>query len=75
MSLPPKPNIPKAEARAFKELRQDLSRVILTAYKGVAMVVLDKQDYTNKDQDLLTQGDTYRPITVQPTNIHKTNIN
>ena len=32
-----KPNITTEEARAFKELRQDKDRVILTAEKGVAM--------------------------------------
>ena len=32
---------------------KDKSRVTLTADKGVAMVVLDRQGYLNKDQDLL----------------------
>ena len=41
--------------KALKELREDKFRVILTADKGVAMAVLDKQDYSNKSQDLLVQ--------------------
>ena len=45
--------------------------VILTAYKGVEMVVLDNQDYINKAKDILSQKDTYRPSTVDPTTIHK----
>ena len=39
--------------------------------KGVAMVVLDKQDYIIKAQDLLVQWATYRPIVADPTNKHK----
>ena len=56
---------------AWKEFKQDKSTAILTTDKGVTMVVLDKQDYTNKAQDLLAQRDTYRPLTANPTNKHK----
>ena len=68
----PKPNISMEEARVLKELRQDESRVILTADNGVAIVVLNKQDCTNKAQDLLAQRDNYRPMIADPTNKHKT---
>ena len=47
-----KPNNSREEARALKELKQDKSRVILTANKGAEMVVLDKQNCINKAQDL-----------------------
>ena len=57
-----KPNITREVAMDLKELRQDKDRVILTVDKGVAMVVLDKQNYTNTLQDLLASRDTYRPI-------------
>ena len=67
-----KPSISRKGARALKELKQDKSRVILTVNKWVAMVVLDKQDYTNKAHDLLAQRNPYRPLTVDPTNKHKT---
>ena len=39
----PKSNITKEESRALKELREDQERIVLTADKGVAMVVLDKR--------------------------------
>ena len=48
-----KPNITKDEAKGLEELRHDMDRITLIAYKGVAMVVLDRQDYINKDTDLL----------------------
>ena len=32
------------------------------------MMVLAKQDYTNKTQNLLAQRDTHRPITADPPN-------
>ena len=60
-----------AVSKALKELREDQFRVILTLDKRVAMVVLDEQDYINKAHDLLTQKDTYNPITMDPTDKHK----
>ena len=49
----PKPNLNKEERTALNQLRKDKDRVILTADKGIAMVVLDKEDYNNKARDLL----------------------
>ena len=37
------------------KLKKDQDRVILTADKGVALVVLDKEEYINKAQGLLSQ--------------------
>ena len=42
-----KPNISREEAWALTDLKQDKSRFLLTAYKGMAMVMLDEQDYNN----------------------------
>ena len=66
VTTPSKLNITQEEARALKELGKDQSRVILTVDKGVALVVLDKQDYINKVQDIPMQRYTYRPINVDP---------
>ena len=52
---PPKPNLNKEERKALSQLSKDQDRVILTADKGVAMVVLDKEDYISKAQELLSQ--------------------
>ena len=49
-----KTNISKEEYKAIKELREDQTREVLAVDKGVAMVVMDKQDYTNKALTLLT---------------------
>ena len=40
----PRSNISKAEAQAIRELKGDKDRLVLTAGKGVAMVVMDRQD-------------------------------
>ena len=41
----PKPNLTKGERNAIGELKKDQPRVILTADKGVALVVLNTEDY------------------------------
>ena len=50
-----KPNIFKEEFKALRELRRDESWVLLTADKGVAMFIFNKQDYINKVENLLEQ--------------------
>ena len=39
----------------FKQLRENKTRVIKTTDKGVAMVVMDKNDYVEKAEELLGQ--------------------
>ena len=51
----PRSNISKEEFQAIKELKKDDNRIILTADKEVAMVVLNKEDYIRKTEDLLSQ--------------------
>ena len=58
---PPRSNISKAEAWAIRELKGDKDRLVITADKGVAMVVMDRQDYINKSINLLSPP-AYRPI-------------
>ena len=55
-------NLTTAEHKDIKELREDQSRVVLTADKGVVMVVMQKQDYTDKALTLLTNTSIYRII-------------
>ena len=69
----PKSNITKEELQAIKELNKDDNRVILTADKGVAMVVLNKEDYIRKAEDLLSQQ-TYNKIPKDPTSRQKTKL-
>ena len=61
-------NFTKEEPQALAELRRDHSRVILTADKGVALVVMDRHEYTNKAQNLLEEWGTYKEIKTDPTN-------
>ena len=53
---------------ALAELRKDHSRVILTADKGVALVVMGRTEYNSKVQKLLEDGGTYKEIKTDPTN-------
>ena len=58
--LPPlKPNLTKAQNLALRELKRDRDHIVLTADKGVAMVIMDRQDYIHKANHLLNQN-TYR---------------
>ena len=65
-SHPPKPNLTKAQNLALRELKGDRDHIVLTADKGVAMVIMDGQDYINKANHLLHQS-TYKSIAKDPT--------
>ena len=58
---------------ALRELKRDRDCIVLTADKGVAMVVMDMQDYINKANHLLNQN-TYKTITKDPTNSIKNKL-
>ena len=70
---PPKPNLTKAQNLTIKELKRDRDRIVLTADKGVAMVIMDRQDYTSKANNLLSQN-TYRSIQWDRTNTIKNKL-
>ena len=46
----PKSNLTKQEKIGLSKLKKDKDRVILTADTGVAMVIMDKEDYNSKTQ-------------------------
>ena len=69
----PRYNITREERKAIEELRRDKNRIILTADKGVSMVVMDRDDYNKKAEELLQQP-AYRPIPSDPTNKLKTRL-
>ena len=71
---PLKANISKEEWRAIKELKSDKEWLILTADKGVALVVMDRSDYTRKMKELLDDNNTYRPLKMDPTNRQKNRL-
>ena len=72
-SHPPKPNLTKAQNLALREHKRDRDHIVLTADKGVAMVIMDRQDYINKANHLLNQN-TYKSIAKDPTNSIKNKL-
>ena len=63
----PKSNITKEESKALRELRGDKERMVLTADKGVAMVVMGRKEYMEKVEGLLVQL-AYRTTDADPSN-------
>ena len=55
------------ERIGLAQLKKDKDRVVLTADKGVVLVVMDKQDYINKAEALLATL-AYKTIPRDPTN-------
>ena len=72
-SQPPQPKLTKAQNLALRELKRDRDCIVPTADKGVAMLIMDRQDYINKASHLLNQN-TYRSITKDPTNSIKNKL-
>ena len=55
-------NLNPSQHRALTHLKQDNSRVVLTVDKGVAMVIMDQEDYTNKALTVLQDTNTYKVL-------------
>ena len=66
------PNINSEEKKAMKVLRNDDTRVAMITDKGVAIVVMDKDDYI-KTEDLLNQP-TYKIIPAAHTTRQKNKV-
>ena len=54
-------------------MKRDKTRMVLTADKGVSLVVLDKEDYTAKSEELLNQSN-YKILKTDPTTKHKNKL-
>ena len=65
-SQPPKPNV-------TKELKKDKEKIILTADKGVSMVIMDKEEYIKKSKELLKQP-SYKELTTDPTSKYRNRL-
>ena len=48
--------------------------MVLTVDKGVAMVIMDQEDYTNKANTLLQDTNTYKVLKRDPTNSLKNKL-
>ena len=64
--LPPHNNISKAERKALQTLKEDVSRVIMKADKGNCFVVMDRIDYNEKMENLLSDHQTYQLVHKPP---------
>ena len=64
-------NISKMEREAMKTLKEDNTHVVLTADKGVAMVVMDKSSYIDKCMALLQDTNVYQPCRDLTGQIHR----
>ena len=53
--------------RALKDLSSDEKILVLPADKGKATVVMDKADYDDKIQLMLSDQGTYKPLDKDPT--------
>ena len=63
----PKANLTKQERIGLYQLKKDKERVILTVNKGVAMVIMDREDYNNKAQEI-PNSPAYRSLPGDSTN-------
>ena len=68
-----KPNIPKDEYQVLKEMKKGNTRMVLTADKGVSLVVVDGEDYIQKSEELLHQPN-YKILQSDPTNKYKNKL-
>ena len=59
------------EREAIKTLKEDNTHVVLTADKGVAMVVMDKSSYIEKCMALLQDTNVYQPCRNLTGQIHR----
>ena len=69
----PRPNISKEEQKTIKELRDDKAKAILTAEKGVFMVVMDRDECKKKEEELLNQP-AYKTIPADSTTKQKNKL-
>ena len=64
-------NTTRKEWEAIKILREDSSHVVLTADKGVALVVMDKSQYIDKCMALLNDTKVYKPCKDTTKKLHR----
>ena len=64
----PKHNITKSEREAIKSLQKQDSIIVLPADKGKCVVVMDKTEYLEKANTMLSDTRTYTKLKSDPTN-------
>ena len=73
-AVPPPSNITRDERRSLKTLRNNNDIMILPADKGRAVVVMDKQEYKDKIQEILSDEKTYVQLKKDPTNSYASKL-
>ena len=68
-----KPNISKEEYHVLKQQKNDNTRIVLTADMRMFMVVMDREEYIQKSEELLKQP-TYKILPTDPTTKHKNEL-
>ena len=68
-----KPNIHKEEYQALKQLKKDNTRMVLTADKGVSIVVMDREENIQKSDELLKEPN-YKIIQTDPTTKYRNKL-
>ena len=64
-------NTSKEEKEAIKTLREDSFHMVLTADKGVVLVVMDKSQYIDKCMTPLDDTKVYKPCKDTTKNFHR----
>ncbi|XP_072014899.1 uncharacterized protein [Amphiura filiformis] len=70
----PRSNISTEQREAIVALNQDPDILVLPADKGRCTVVIDKSDYVNKANDLLSDTKVYQPLKRDPTSGYKKKV-
>ena len=58
----PKPNLTKVQSQAIRGLKRDRDHIVITADKGKAVAIMDRQDYMNKSSNITGQS-SRTPVT------------
>ena len=66
-------NISREKTKALKELKMDKSRIVWTADKWVALVIMNKANYIKKSEELLNTT-TYKKVPEDPTSRQKSKL-
>ena len=68
-----KPNIPNEEYLALKKIKKDNTKMVFTVDNGVSMIVVDREEYIHKSEELLHQPN-YKILQSDPTNKYKNKL-
>ena len=67
-------NVSKEQSKAINDLKEDENIQIVHGDKGCVAVVLNKEDYTKKCQDLLNDSKTYTKLKKDPSAKYKNEL-